>query len=179
VETLSESRPVFPLLSDGHWAQAEVVPPPGKLESLRKRLASTLPSQADVDFLLSSSHGWWLIQQHMMIHLPDTTENDSHGMFNVSAISQGHPITITRLLFRVAIRIQQLPPEMDTRKFQTKVPLRETMSSIIEFLIQNVTSDDEKLQALKELNVWPFREYTRSMLVTFGKHGLPIEWLSR
>lgn len=108
-----------------------------------------LPPQREIDFLLSSSHGWCLIQQHMMTNLPNSTENDSDGMFNVSAVSQGHPITIARLLLCLAICIQQLPPDLDTQTFQTQVPLRQTMSSINEFLAQNVTSDDKIIASIE------------------------------
>ncbi|KAJ5624049.1 hypothetical protein N7510_000358 [Penicillium lagena] len=141
--TANESRPLFASLPNGSGVQTEVRPPSGKLEILRRRLARMLPCQADVDCLFASSHGWWLIQQHMMPHLPDLVENDFHGLFNVAAVSEGHPTTIARLLLCIAICIQQLPSEMDMRKLQTTLPLREMMSSIIEFLVQNVTSDDE------------------------------------
>lgn len=141
LKTSNESIPLFPSLSDGPRNQAG--PPTAKLENLRQRLARMLPPQRDVDLLLSSSHGWWLIQQHMMTHLPDSTEIDFYGMFNVSAVSQGHPIIIARLLLCLAICIQQLPPDMVILDFETKVKLREAMSGIIEFLVQNVTSDDE------------------------------------
>ncbi|KAJ5965896.1 hypothetical protein N7481_012610 [Penicillium waksmanii] len=102
-----------------------------------------LPCQADVDFLLSSSHGWWLIQQHMMVHLPNSIENDFQGLFNVNAVAKGDPITIAKLLLCVAICIQQLEPEIDMSKLQMKSPPREIMSRIVDFLIRNVTSDDD------------------------------------
>ena len=149
--TAKESRPLFPSLSHGSGVQAEVGPLTGKLEILRQRLATMLPCQADVDFLFSSSHGWWLIQQHMMPHLPDLSENDFDGLFNVSNVSKGHPINIARLLLCIAICIQQLPPEMDMRKFQTTIPLRDMMSDNIDFLIRNVTSDDELIGSIESI----------------------------
>lgn len=147
--TAKESRPLCPSLSNGSGVQAEVGPLTGKLEIIRQRLATMLPCQADVDFLFSSSHGWWLIQQHMMPHLPDLSENDFHGLFDVSNVSKGHPITIARLLLCIAICIQQIPPEMDMRKFQTTIPLRDMMSDIIDFLIRNVTSDEELIGSIE------------------------------
>lgn len=192
VETLNESRPLLLSQLDGPWAQAEVGPPTGKLENLRRRVARMLPPQGDVNFLLASSHGWWLIQQHMMTHLPDTTENDSHGIFNVSAVSQAQPIIIARLLLCIAICIQQLPPNMDIRRFQTKVPLRQIMSSIIEFLVQNVTSDDEinasiegveclALQGIYEVNAGNLRKswlaYRRAVTIAqlLGLHSVSVK----
>jgi hypothetical protein len=139
----NEPRPFPPSRSDGYGAQAEASLPIGKLEILRQKLAAMLPCQADIDLLFSSSHGWWLIQQHMMPHLPDLTENDFHGLFDISEVSKGHPLAIARLLICVAICIQQLPPKLDVRKFQTPKPLRDMMCDIIDFLVQNVTSNDE------------------------------------
>lgn len=78
-----------------------------------------------------------------MAHLPYSTENDSRGIFNVSTVSQRHPVMIARLLFCVAICIQQLPPDFDQGKLETKSANRQRLNSIMEFLIQNVTSDDE------------------------------------
>lgn len=149
--TAKESRPSFPSRSNGSGVQAEVSPPIGKFEILRQRLATMLPCQVDVDSLFSSSHGWWLIQQHMMPHLPDSTENDFHGLFNVSDVSKGHPLTIARLLFCIAICIQQLPPEMDMRNFQITKPLRDMMGDIIDFLVRNVTSDDELIGNIESI----------------------------
>jgi hypothetical protein len=149
--TAKESQPLVPSLSTGSGVQAEVRPLMGKIEILRQRLATMLPCQADVDCLFSSSHGWWLIQQHMMPHLPDLIENDFHRLFNVSNVSKGHPLAIARLLLCIAICIQQLPPEMDMRKFQTTKPLRDMMSDIIDFLVQNVTSDDELIGNIESI----------------------------
>ncbi|KAL2851261.1 hypothetical protein BJX68DRAFT_275279 [Aspergillus pseudodeflectus] len=113
-----------------------------RLDSLRQRLAAMLPCQADVDFLFASSHGWWLLQQHMMPQLPDITKV-AHRPFNVSTVCKGHPLQLARLLLCIAICIQQLPPQMDTRVLQTAVPVREIESGIIEFITKKVTSDDE------------------------------------
>ncbi|KKK26767.1 hypothetical protein ARAM_000364 [Aspergillus rambellii] len=114
-----DPRSLFASPSTGSGVQGAVGPPPaGKVEILRQRLAAMLPCQADVDCLLASSHGWWLLQQHIMPHLPDLTENDVHGLFN-------------------------LPPGTDLGKLQTTVLLREMMRGIHDFLLKNVTSDDE------------------------------------
>lgn len=142
--TTDEPQPLFASsLPAGSRGQAEVGHPAGKAEILRRQLARMLPCQADVDFLFASSHGWWLIQQHMMPHLPGHIENDSQGLFNITTVSNGHLMSITRLLLCIAICIQQLSPETDLQQIQTTVPLRELMSSIINFLVQNVLSDDE------------------------------------
>ncbi|PYI02088.1 hypothetical protein BO78DRAFT_422889 [Aspergillus sclerotiicarbonarius CBS 121057] len=153
----------IPAPPNGSGRQAEVAPLTGKLEILRQRLVAMLPCQADLDCLFDSSHGWWLVQQHMMSHLQDV-----HGLFDVSVVSKGHPMAIARLLFCLAICIQQLPPDVDLRRLQTTVPLGEIMSSIVDFLVQNVTSDDEltgsvesveclALQAMYEVNAGNLR----------------------
>ncbi|CRG85768.1 putative transcriptional regulatory protein C530,08 [Talaromyces islandicus] len=142
--TTNEPQHVLASLpTTGYGGQAEAGPPAGKTEILRRQLISMFPCQDDVDFLFNSSHGWWLIQQHMMPHLPDHIENDSQGLFNITAVSNGHLTSITRLLLCIAISIQQLSPETDLRPLQTTAPLREMMSSIINFLVSNVLSDDE------------------------------------
>ncbi|KAL2842387.1 hypothetical protein BJY01DRAFT_264507 [Aspergillus pseudoustus] len=141
--TTTVPRPPPELPSNGYRLRTEGTGLTKKLESLRQRLAAMLPCQADVDRLFTSSHGFWLLQQHMMPHLPDLAENDSQGLFDVAAVSREHPIAIARLLLCIAICIQQLPPEADMRQLQTTVPIREIMSGIIEFIAQHVISDDE------------------------------------
>ncbi|KAL3461718.1 hypothetical protein BJX64DRAFT_300084 [Aspergillus heterothallicus] len=122
----------------------------GTFESLRARMTAMLPSQADVDCLFASSHGWWLLQQHMMPHLPDLAENDTAGMLNVEIVSQGHPLGMARLLLCIAICIQQLGPEAEIlRQVQTRIPVREVESEIIKFITRNVTSDDENLGCIE------------------------------
>jgi hypothetical protein len=79
----------------------------------------------------------------MMVHLPNSIENDFQGLFNVDIVAKGHPIAIAKLLFCLAICIQQLAPELDMSKLQIKSPPRELMGSIVDFLTRNVTSDDE------------------------------------
>ncbi|KAL3481698.1 hypothetical protein BJX99DRAFT_270047 [Aspergillus californicus] len=120
----------------------------GKFESLRRQLTAMLLCQEDVDYLFASSHGWWLIQQHMMPYLTDSDEIDS-GLFTVSTVSRENPIAITRLLLCIAICIQQLSSDVDIQKVQTAVPLRQTMRSIVGFIAQNVTSDDEMIGSLE------------------------------
>lgn len=115
----------------------------GAFERLQQPLAAMLPCQEDVDFLTSMSHGWWLIQRHMMPHLLNPPEHDTENPFNVLAVSGNHPMVITRLLLCVAICIQQLPPKADLRQLRTTVPLREMMENNITFITTMVTSDDE------------------------------------
>lgn len=112
-------------------------------KKLRRQLAAMLPCQEDVDYLSESSHGWWLIQQHMMPHLLGIPEQDLRRRLEVSDVSNGHPMLIARLLLCVALCIQQLPPNIDTRRLQIKVPLSDTMKKIITLITTTVTADDE------------------------------------
>ncbi|PWY82584.1 hypothetical protein BO83DRAFT_434221 [Aspergillus eucalypticola CBS 122712] len=128
----------------GGQRQDEASPLSEKLGVLRHKLARMLPCQADVDSLFQSSHGWWLIQQHIMTHLAKST----HSMFDVNVVAQGHPITITRLLLCIAICIQQLPPDADVRYPRAPVAMRKMRRNITEFLVQNVTSDDELITSV-------------------------------
>lgn len=159
-------------------SQAEASFPAGKPEeALRQKLAALLLCQEDVNFLLASSHGWWLIQQHMTPHISDaTTQYDVDDSLNVAAVSKLSAVTITRALFVIAICIQQLSPEINRRKFRCKTPLREIMTGIMDFVVGNVTSDDNlvgsvegveclSLQAVYEVNAGNLR---RSW-VTFRK----------
>lgn len=141
--TESESLQALAPLPSAPEPQSEVEPRAGKLDLLRKQLTNMLPCQADVDFLLSSSHGWWLIQQHMMVHLPNSVENDFQGLFDVSTVAKGHPITIAKLLLCVAICIQQLAPAIDMSKLKMRLPPSKVMGSILDLIIRNVTSDDD------------------------------------
>lgn len=129
--------------------QADISPAMGKIESSRQKLTAMLLCQEDVDYLFASSYGWWLIQQHMMPYLPSLDEIDSRGLFTVSTVSREDPIAVTRLLLCIAICIQQLSSDVDIHKIKTTVPLRQTMSSIVEFIAQNVTSDDEMIGSLE------------------------------
>lgn len=139
---MNEPQPPFNSSLDGPGLQVRASPLSEKLGTLRQNMTAMLPLQADIDFLLSSSHGWWLIQQHMMTHLPDDTENDFQGQFNVSMVSEGPVTTIARLLLCIAICIQQLSPTTESHEIGIKSP-RVLMNNIIEFINRNVTSDDE------------------------------------
>ncbi|PWY68572.1 hypothetical protein BO94DRAFT_590693 [Aspergillus sclerotioniger CBS 115572] len=166
----TDSQPLVASPSNASGLQAEVAPLSSKLEILRLQLAAMLPCQADVDCLFASSHGCWLIQQHMM---PDSPDSVDHQLFNVSEVSKQHPITITRLLLCIAICIQQLPFDMNLPTLQTTAPLRDVMSDIIDFIVQNVTSIDEltgstesveclALQGMYEVNAGNLRRSWRT-----------------
>ncbi|KAK5124645.1 hypothetical protein LTR85_001358 [Meristemomyces frigidus] len=117
--------------------------PIGRIEKLRRRLAAMLPCQEDVNHLSDLSRGFWLIRRHMMPYLLALPECDFQEKFDVAAVSMGHPMVIARLLLCVALCIQQLPPDIDPRRLQTKMPLREMIEEIITFVTAAVTSDDE------------------------------------
>lgn len=117
----------------------------GKIEKLRRQLAALLPCQEDVD-CLSDTSGWWFLRQHIMPYLlaaPEVAEHDLQNSFDVLTVSASHPTVIAKLLLCVAISIEQLRPNIDSQKFRTKVPLRETMENIIILVTATVTSDDE------------------------------------
>ncbi|OCL06582.1 hypothetical protein AOQ84DRAFT_343131 [Glonium stellatum] len=171
--TTHDSQPPFISLFDdvlGQQAEANVsMPPPqsvsasnsstpanagkgrpiGRTEKLRRRLAAMLPCQEDVDHLSELSSGWWLIRRHIMPHLLRIPEDDLQNPFDVSTVSVSQPMIIARLLLCVAICIQQLPPNIDPRGLQTKVPLREMIEKIITFVTAAVTSDDELIGNLE------------------------------
>lgn len=174
----NEWRPLSRSLYNDSESQAEIGCPTRKHEALRQKLAALLLQlhQDDVDFLLDSSHGWWLIQQHMTPYSSSANKNDFDSSFNVAAVSKLPPIPITRMLLCIAICIQQLSPEMHMQRFRNKAPLQEMMRSIMDFIVQNVTSDDSltgsvqgveclALQAIYEVNAGNLR---RSW-VTFRK----------
>jgi hypothetical protein len=115
----------------------------GRIEKLRQQLATMLPCQEDVDCLMDSSHGWWLIRRHMLPHLLRIPESDLRARFNVSAVSASSPMIIARLLLCVALCIQQLPPNANLPRLRTKMPLRELMENTIGFVSRTVISDDE------------------------------------
>ena len=135
-QSVSVSKPIPP-------ASAGKGRPIGRIEKLRRQLAAMLPCQEDVDYLFDSSPGWWLIQRHIMPHLLRIPEHDVQKPFEVSTVLLSHPVIIARLLLCVALCIQQLPPNIDPRFLQTKVPLQELMEKIITFVTAIVTSDDE------------------------------------
>lgn len=174
----NEWQPLSQSLYNEYESQGEVGCPIGRHEALCQKLAALLLQfhQDDVDFLLASSHGWWLIQQHITPYSFSANESDFEEPFNIAAISKLPPIPITRTLLCLAICIQQLSPEMNTRNFRSKAPLQEMMQSIMDFVVQKVTSDDSltgsvqgieclALQAIYEVNAGNLR---RSW-VTFRK----------
>lgn len=149
--TMNRSRPSFvSTFNNALRQQPDVTPstssngsPIGRTERLQQQLAAMLPCQEDVDFLLGMSHGWWLIQRHMMPQLLKPPEHDTENPFDVSAVSRSNPMVIARLLLCVAICIQQLPPKADLRRLRTTVPVGEMMENNITFITTTVTSDDE------------------------------------
>ncbi|TVY90647.1 Transcription factor [Lachnellula willkommii] len=78
-----------------------------------------------------------------LLAAPEHAEHDLQNSFDVLTVSASHPTVIAKLLLCVAISIEQLLPNIDSQKFQTKVPLRETMENIITLVTAAVTSDDE------------------------------------
>ncbi|KAJ5907754.1 hypothetical protein N7495_000436 [Penicillium taxi] len=146
---MGRSQPLFASLTDGIPVQADVSPAIGKFESLRRQLTAMLFCQEDVDYLFASSYGWWLIQQHMMPYATSSDEIDPRGIFSVGTVLTENLMAVTRLLLCIAICIQQLSSDVDIYKIQTAVPLRQTMSSIVGFIAQNVASDDEMTGSLE------------------------------
>ena len=133
----------FSVSNSGLLASASKGRSIGRIERLRRQLAAMLPCQEDVDYLSDSSYGWWLIQRHILPHLLRIPDHDLGKPFDVSTVSVSNPMAIARLLLCVALCIQQLPPNIDTRKLKTKVPLQGMMEKIITFVSGTVTSDDE------------------------------------
>jgi len=115
----------------------------GRIAKLQRELSALLPCQEDVDYLADSSHGWWLIQQHMLSHLLRVPESELRERFDVLTVSSSRPMIIARLLLCIALCIQQLPPNVELPRLQTKVPLLEMMQKNINFVTKEVISDDE------------------------------------
>jgi hypothetical protein len=147
--------------------------PIDRVEKLRRQLAALLPSQHDVDILSDFSYGWWIIQRHIMPHLLKISEDERQRQFDVATVSRSNPMVIARLLLCITLCIQQLPPNIDLRRLQTRVPLREMMEQIMAVVTATVTSDDELtgsiegidcliLQAIYQINAGNFR---RSWLI--------------
>lgn len=122
-----------------------------KNREVTTRLAAMLPCQEDVDQLSDLSRAWWLIRRYIMPHLLKIPEDDLEKPFDVSFVSVSQPMTIARLLLCVALCIQQLPPNIDPRRLQTKVPLREMIENIITSVTAKVTSDDELIGGMEDI----------------------------
>lgn len=141
----SYSNSSLPFAASGGKASGQL----GRVEKLRRQLAAMLPGQEEVDYLFDVSYGWWLICRHILPQPLRIPEQDLRKLFNVSTVSRSHPIVIARLLLSLALCIQQLPPHIDTRRLQTKTPLREVMDQIITTVTATVTSDDELIGSME------------------------------
>jgi len=123
--------------------------PVGRIERLRRELAALLPCQEDMDYLADLSRGWWLIRRHIMPNLLRIPEHELRKPFDVSIVSASHPMIIARLLLCLVLCIQQLPPNIDLRRLQTRVPLQEVRENIITIVTTTVTSDDELIGSME------------------------------
>lgn len=123
--------------------------PTTRLERLRRQLAAMLPCQEDFDYLSEMSQGWWLIRRHILPHVDKVPDHDFAKPFDVERVSTQHPMIIARLLLSVGLCIQQLPPDVDMRRLQTKVPLPEMMDKIMMTVSAKVTSDDELIGSME------------------------------
>lgn len=159
LSTSNEWQPLSRSLHNGYESQAEISCPTGRHEALHQKLAALLLQfhQNEVDFLLASSHGWWLIQQHITPYSLSANEIDFEESFNIAAVSKLPPIPITRTLLCIAICIQQLSPELNTQNFRGKVPLQEMMRNIMDFVVQNVTSDDSLTGSVQGIECLAFQ----------------------
>jgi hypothetical protein len=143
--------PSASILTSSTRGSASQRSPIGQIENLRRPLIALLPCQEDMDYL-SNTTGWHFLQRHIMPHLlgvPKHSEHDLKNPFDVLTVSSSHPIIITRLLLFVALSIQQLPPKIDLKRFQSKLPLREMMEKIIAFVATTVTFDDELIGSVE------------------------------
>jgi hypothetical protein len=146
----------------------------GRIEKLRTQLAAMLPCQEDIDYLSDSSHGWWLIQRHMLPHLLMIPDSDLRKRFNVSTVSASHPMVITRLLLCVALCIQQLPPNASLPRLRTKIPLQELMEKIIAFITTKVISDDELTGSVEGIECFALHGLYQVMAGNFRRGWLAL-----
>jgi hypothetical protein len=153
-----------PLMSNSQ-AASPMSQTQSKLERLRRTLVAILPSQHDVDIFLDESDGWWLIRRHV---LPQYTkystfylrmfifanticsmpDHDFSKPFSVQAVSQSHPIVISRLLLVIALCIQQFPKDYDATRLQFVDSLKHRKDKIVN-TVANITSDDELIGSLE------------------------------
>lgn len=75
-------------------------------------------------------------------------DHDFSKPFSVQAVSQSHPIIISRLLLVIALCIQQLPHDYDRTRLQFVESLKDRKEKIIN-TIATVTSDDELIGSLE------------------------------
>lgn len=113
-----------------------------KFATIKQTLVSMLPCQEDVDYMFGISFGWFLIKHHMLVFLPDGTENGPGSLFDIASTSEGHPMIIAKLLMCIALCIQQLPPDVDMKRLRLEAPLNDTMKNIAEYISSTITSDE-------------------------------------
>ena len=113
-----------------------------RTEGLQRRLAVLVPTQAQVNQLQECSYGWWLIQQHMLPYMLQSSQSGGEQLLDVASIMNGSVTMLARLLLCMAICIQQLPVAT-IQELQLDMPLTEFKERVLTLISQEVTSDDD------------------------------------
>jgi hypothetical protein len=127
---------------------------PSRLEKAYQILRALLPSQQDVDIIIESTIGWFLVRILCKAGHDLYRREEPISTFNTTTISTQKPVVIARTLLYLAICIQQLPPVFDATRLQLYKG-----STTVEALVDNyickvadwVTSKDDLISTIEGL----------------------------
>ncbi|KZT52969.1 hypothetical protein CALCODRAFT_486734 [Calocera cornea HHB12733] len=83
-----------------------------KLDTVRRALTRTIPSERDLDTLFRHAGGWWVIWRDLCQSIIGTDQL-SLSLVLRRALDKGHPTLIAHALLCISITIQQLPGDFD------------------------------------------------------------------
>ena len=109
-----------------------------KIEKIRQALIELLPSQKDADLICQASNSW------LLVHALSNPMKDDRmaSTFDMKDIPQRQILGIARSLIYIALCLQQLDPDFDSKKLSFPSP-EARMEKCITTVATLITSDDE------------------------------------
>lgn len=127
---------------------------PSKFGRHRQSLVDLLPSQPDVDLICDNSSCWLVIRGFGHIGADSSVENGDeiiHSTFNVKEVSKKNPTAIARTLLYVALCLQQLPSNLESRLANFPMPVKTYAEKLMSTVQALITSDDELVSTVEGL----------------------------
>ncbi|KAF1833671.1 hypothetical protein BDW02DRAFT_371214 [Decorospora gaudefroyi] len=127
----------------GYWSRRE---------SIRRSLATLLPSQHDADIIFESSNGWMILDGIYRASRDIYVNRDEQSYaLDMQAVAKERVVIIARTLLHLAICINLLPPEFEHARLTSIWNLEATMQKYVSTVTSLVTSSDEQMMTLHGL----------------------------
>ncbi|TVY29684.1 Transcription factor [Lachnellula hyalina] len=127
---------------------------PPKIDRIRQTLIDILPSQRDAQLISQNSSCWLLIHAmstHTTSMFGDREPSVVPPIFDLAEISKKHPTIIARTILYLAVCLQQLNPDFDTKQLHLLPSVEARMERYLATVSGLITSDDELISTMEGL----------------------------